>query len=562
MTLRGIEALPDAEAWAATTADYIVAHYDGMAADDPVFDVTAAIERVSQVSSSEAVNTIIGEFVPNPRRLGQRRGGGHPQRRTVTQYQGDVLDVLTNSEEKNYRYWRQGQRRLQGGKWVKVTYDQKSTYKVSSSHADDDKYDDVYVTTAPFAGSEATSAYVEHLQAVSPVYGAALTAVSTVTVGGIDASEGTLEAHGAEDVGDVHNTGSGSGANGGEDTTEEASTRTYIIAGAVCAGILLGAALWVPELRRRRKKRGVESSIPQQAIINTMVNIIAPAGRLGVTIDTSPGGGPATVCEVEPASPLLGEIQLGDKIVAVDDEDIQRQTATSVSNLLGSKRRNERRKITVAREMEQVAESKEDNDQIEERGRTTHNEKHEEEEETAAAANPVTSSGILSSTSAPPKLQQEQTPSPSPKCRLDIIVPPGKLGILLVTPEPPAPPGPPFVFNLRANSSLSSPDGLRLGDEIIAVDEEDVQTMSATDVIKLLGSKSGERERKITVLRGSSGETVGKSGNQGEDRGGGGSLSLGEDASSSPLSATTASIAEETPYRQASACSAVTTTQP
>ncbi len=44
-------------------------------------------------------------------------------------------------------------------------------------------------------------------------------------------------------------------------------------------------------------------------------------------------------------------------------------------------------------------------------------------------------------------------------------------------------------------------DVLRLGDRILAVDGEDARDMSATTVSRLLGSRSENNERKMTILR-------------------------------------------------------------
>jgi len=44
-----------------------------------------------------------------------------------------------------------------------------------------------------------------------------------------------------------------------------------------------------------------------------------------------------------------------------------------------------------------------------------------------------------------------------------------------------------------------------VGDKVIAVDDDDVQDMTAEDINKLLASKSRNMERKITVTRETSG---------------------------------------------------------
>jgi len=77
------------------------------------------------------------------------------------------------------------------------------------------------------------------------------------------------------------------------------------------------------------------------------IDIIALPGRVGCVIHSSPQRGPF-VCEIQEMSPLKGDIQLGDRIVAVDNEDVHQMSAVDVSKLLG-RRSNSKRRITVLR---------------------------------------------------------------------------------------------------------------------------------------------------------------------------------------------------------------------
>ncbi len=79
-----------------------------------------------------------------------------------------------------------------------------------------------------------------------------------------------------------------------------------------------------------------------------MLDIYAPAGKLGVVVDT-PNEGPPVVHAVKDSSPIFGTIQVGDKLVAVDDDDVREMTAIRVSKLLSRKSDNESRKLTVVR---------------------------------------------------------------------------------------------------------------------------------------------------------------------------------------------------------------------
>lgn len=79
-----------------------------------------------------------------------------------------------------------------------------------------------------------------------------------------------------------------------------------------------------------------------------IIEVIAFPGRIGCILDSSPRRGPF-VCDIQTHSPLRGDLQLGDRILAVDDEDVQHMSAVDVSRMLGS-RSNYERRITVLRE--------------------------------------------------------------------------------------------------------------------------------------------------------------------------------------------------------------------
>lgn len=89
-----------------------------------------------------------------------------------------------------------------------------------------------------------------------------------------------------------------------------------------------------------------------------VVHIIAPAGKLGAEVDTPSSGGPSYVCSISGNSPLLGQILVGDRIMAVDDEDLQQFSADDVSMILLSKSNNAYRKISLLREVGDRKETK------------------------------------------------------------------------------------------------------------------------------------------------------------------------------------------------------------
>jgi C-terminal processing protease CtpA/Prc len=79
-----------------------------------------------------------------------------------------------------------------------------------------------------------------------------------------------------------------------------------------------------------------------------VLEVIAPAGKLGVVIDTPDDGAPV-VHAVKDSSVIADQIQVGDKLVAVDDEDVRAMTAIKVSKLISKKSANPERKLTIIR---------------------------------------------------------------------------------------------------------------------------------------------------------------------------------------------------------------------
>jgi len=79
-----------------------------------------------------------------------------------------------------------------------------------------------------------------------------------------------------------------------------------------------------------------------------MIDVYAPAGKLGVVIDT-PNDGAPIVHAVKDSSPIATKIQVGDRLVAVDDQDVRKMTAIQVSKLISKKSVNPSRKMTVIR---------------------------------------------------------------------------------------------------------------------------------------------------------------------------------------------------------------------
>ena len=79
-----------------------------------------------------------------------------------------------------------------------------------------------------------------------------------------------------------------------------------------------------------------------------LIDVYAPAGKLGVVIDTPDDGAPV-VHAVKDTSPIFDRVQVGDKLVAVDGEDVRAMTAIKVSKLISKKSTNPSRKLTLIR---------------------------------------------------------------------------------------------------------------------------------------------------------------------------------------------------------------------
>lgn len=90
--------------------------------------------------------------------------------------------------------------------------------------------------------------------------------------------------------------------------------------------------------------RDSASRIPREQVIV----VEAPAGKLGVVIDTPDDGAPV-VHAVKDTSVIANKIQVGDKLIKVDDEDVRSMTAIKVSKLISKKSANPVRRLTIVR---------------------------------------------------------------------------------------------------------------------------------------------------------------------------------------------------------------------
>ncbi len=78
--------------------------------------------------------------------------------------------------------------------------------------------------------------------------------------------------------------------------------------------------------------------------------VLAPLGNLGLVLDEPPGGGRVYVRKLSGRSPLRGQVQLGDEIIAIDGKDVRHLGSVVVGHLLGQNSDKAHRTISIARE--------------------------------------------------------------------------------------------------------------------------------------------------------------------------------------------------------------------
>lgn len=79
-----------------------------------------------------------------------------------------------------------------------------------------------------------------------------------------------------------------------------------------------------------------------------IIEIVAPAGKLGVVIDT-PNGGSPIVHAIKDTSILADKIRVGDTLISVDDEDTREMSAIKVSRLISTRSQNPSRVLVFLR---------------------------------------------------------------------------------------------------------------------------------------------------------------------------------------------------------------------
>eukprot|EP00531_Pseudo-nitzschia_arenysensis_P000438 CAMPEP_0116124074 /NCGR_PEP_ID=MMETSP0329-20121206/5092_1 /TAXON_ID=697910 /ORGANISM="Pseudo-nitzschia arenysensis, Strain B593" /LENGTH=1027 /DNA_ID=CAMNT_0003618041 /DNA_START=170 /DNA_END=3253 /DNA_ORIENTATION=- len=82
--------------------------------------------------------------------------------------------------------------------------------------------------------------------------------------------------------------------------------------------------------------------------IEQRIDVVAPAGKLGMVIDT-PNGGIPVVHAIKDTSVLIDQVRVGDRLLSVDGEDCTGMTAMQVSKLISLKSSKPARVLVFAR---------------------------------------------------------------------------------------------------------------------------------------------------------------------------------------------------------------------
>ena len=85
---------------------------------------------------------------------------------------------------------------------------------------------------------------------------------------------------------------------------------------------------------------------PDYADSRYIYTVQAPPGKLGVVVDT-PDSGPAVVFTVKESSVLQGELQVGDRLLAVDEMDVTALSPVNISRLITTRSREPVRVFTL-----------------------------------------------------------------------------------------------------------------------------------------------------------------------------------------------------------------------
>jgi hypothetical protein len=118
---------------------------------------------------------------------------------------------------------------------------------------------------------------------------------------------------------------------------------------SITSGFSFPAADWSLPPTRLSDECTVSSSWTKENDTSvTEFEVRAPAGGLGIVLET-PNGGVPRVNHINRNGPLAGRVRLNDRLVAVDSRNVTSMTAAAVSRLIASKKDNAVRELIFAR---------------------------------------------------------------------------------------------------------------------------------------------------------------------------------------------------------------------
>lgn len=131
----------------------------------------------------------------------------------------------------------------------------------------------------------------------------------------------------------------GSGTRAGSGTRGESSLNMPALMGGTSQSIFSDDSSFEQHYANGKNRPQVKEEV---------IDVYAPAGKLGVVIDT-PDEGPPCVFAIKESSVVADKLKVGDKLVCVDDEDVRSMTAIKVSKMISRKSANATRKLTIVR---------------------------------------------------------------------------------------------------------------------------------------------------------------------------------------------------------------------
>lgn len=139
-----------------------------------------------------------------------------------------------------------------------------------------------------------------------------------------DTSAGiTLETRGA------FTQGTGSGA---DTLFDNSNAGGMMMRGASCYSIVSDDSFFNPQNSRE-----------------VVIEVEAPPGKLGISIDTPEDGSDPIIHDVKEFSSIADQMEVGDRLIAIDGEDVRYCTAVKIAKLISKKASNPVRILTVVR---------------------------------------------------------------------------------------------------------------------------------------------------------------------------------------------------------------------